>query len=266
MAIRLIDGSEFLHIPKTGGTWVANVLGKLGIIDRHVGHKHATYDFNLFGDRLGNARQLATECVSMAVSRTWERLRGKSGGSERSSRFRFCFVRHPLTWYESWWKYMSARGWSNWGEANSARFWHPNSLLNGLGSDDFNTFVRNVIQARPGYVTSLYYAYAQPGISFIGKMENLTDDTIFVLEHLGLNVDRSLVTGHGRVNESAPSVEKIDWDAGLRETVMRLELPALTHFGYMTPDEAAAYGLREPIEPNKALHRSATLTKERVCD
>ena len=48
MTVRLVDGSEFLHIPKTGGTWVESVLRESRLVASTFGHEHADYDRNLF--------------------------------------------------------------------------------------------------------------------------------------------------------------------------------------------------------------------------
>ena len=141
MTIRLIDGSEFLHLPKTGGNWVTRVLEQNHLVERYIQHKHASYDLNLFGDRMGSGRQLVHLCSRLAAGKFKRILGIPYDEPDAASCFRFCFVRHPLSWYESWWKYMKSRGWNDWGRKNSARYWDPNSLLNGLGSDNFNTFV-----------------------------------------------------------------------------------------------------------------------------
>lgn len=43
MAVILKDGSVFLHIPKTGGTWVTSVLRELGLARCSIGHRHANW-------------------------------------------------------------------------------------------------------------------------------------------------------------------------------------------------------------------------------
>lgn len=226
---RLIDGSEFLHIPKTGGTWVYRILEENNLVKQKGigGHVHATYDM-----------------VAFARGRRWplrglNRRRGKAG----QSAYRFCFVRHPLQWYESWWKFMCGIGWDDWGDPDDPNGWHPNIALNGLGSDDFNQFVGNVVQARPGYVSELYFSYAKPGISFVGKTENLAKDFLDVMAIRGLPIDEASVRAKGPVHSSKPPPQPIEWDPKLREVVMRLELPALVHFGYLSGEDADRLGV-----------------------
>ncbi len=261
MTIRLIDGTEFLHIPKTGGNWVTKILEDNNLIDRHLGcNMHDDYDRVLCGDRLGSGKDLLRECGRMFVRKVRRTLLRRK--DPISKPFRFCFVRHPLSWYESWWKYMSGLGWNDWGIQNSADGWHPNSMLNGLGSDDFNEFIRNVIQARPGYVSELFFSYTKPGISFIGKNENLRDDLLKVFDHLGFSIDSNSVKNSDMVNVSKVSADAIVWDPDLRKTVMMLELPALLHFGYLDRTEMRSLGVSQIIEPNKAIHSKSTTRRE----
>ena len=260
MTLRLIDGSEFLHIPKTGGSWVKEVMYKNNLVSYRRSHEHADYDFNLLvpisGRRSGRRIREAARFAQNKVSKLL-----KPSNSEADSTFRFCFVRHPLSWYESYWKYMNGRdkGWTDWGVQNSRRCWHPNSTLNGLGSSDFNQFVRNVVHARPGYVSEMLFSYTKPGISFIGKTENLRDDLAYVIDLLGLEYDRSTFEKSPRKNVSKTNPSKVEWDPKLRATVMRLELPALVHFDYLTEEEKAELGIDIPVSANPALKRQKQL-------
>ena len=237
---RLIDHSEFLHIPKTGGSWVYRVLEENNLIMQKGigGHVHATYDMVAF-DRpprwsLGRLKRIVI---------------GKKG----QGMFRFCFVRHPLEWYESWWKFMCSRGWNDWGDQSDPDGWHPNIVLNGLGSNDFNQFIQNVIHARPGYVSELYFSYIKPGISFVGKTENLVRDFLEVMALRGLPIDQESVKTMEPVNASKPPPEPIEWDPDLRDIVMRLELPALVHFGYLTDEDADRMRVPTTLKPMRAV-------------
>ena len=251
MTVQLPNGSEFLHIPKTGGSWVTQVLQANNLAVRNVGNKHADFDRNLYSDRLGfSARQLAKVGLKTGL----RRIKKELGFAIRPTKspFRFCFVRHPLSWYESWWKYMNGNSWADWGTQNSLEDWHINSTLNGLGSPDFNTFVRNVIRARPGYVSELYFAFAKPGISFIGKTETLKADLESVLRHLELPYDPESLDSP-RANQSAPPSEEIIWDSELRRLVTLLELPAIVHFGYLDAESSDLIGDSLQLEANPAL-------------
>ncbi|WP_181280541.1 sulfotransferase family 2 domain-containing protein [Aphanothece hegewaldii] len=256
MTAKLINGAEFLHIPKTGGCWVREILEQNNLLlvnRRHLYYKHADYDRNLFFP-LTTFQEHLSEAARLFLAETrFSKLLQYWPKSSDNSVFRFCFVRHPLSWYESWWKFMRAKEWNDWGVQNSQQSWHPNAILNGLGSDDFNEFVRNVVKKRPGYVTELMFAYTKPGISFIGKTENLKEDLIYVLDLLELKYDKASIEQSGKSNVSETDPAEIRWDPDLYRTVMRLELPALLHFGYLSDEEKSDLGIKMPIMPNKAL-------------
>jgi len=232
MAIRLIDGSEFLHVPKTGGMWVAEVLRDQNLIAEHVGHTHAVYDLNLWTVGGLIPRWAQTGRARTATLRRRSIAKTLATCDARPAPFRFCFVRNPISWYESWWKYMMQNDWRNWGIQNAIFKWHPNSSPNGLGSDDFNEFVRNVLRVRPGYVTELYSSYAKPGISFIGKTESLVEDLIKVLTHLDLDFDEDKIRAEPKKNVSKTKADLIEWDESVKEAVIVSEMNSILTYGY----------------------------------
>jgi hypothetical protein len=46
----------------------------------------------------------------------------------------------------------------------------------------------------------------------------------------------------------------VEWDPKLKEMMLKLELPALIHFGYLNEKEQLDFGIHKFIPPNKALH------------
>lgn len=123
--------SVFLHIPKTGGTWVRYVLRKALVPWTDYGYQHATYE-------------------------------------ESSEVFplmdRFCIVRNPLAWYQSFWAAREIEG------------WHGDWLIeHGCIDPDFNRFVYKVCLRRPGFLTDLYEQYTTPE-TYILRTETLATD------------------------------------------------------------------------------------------
>ncbi len=223
MALLLKNGAIFLHIPKTGGKWVADVLTRSGHVKRKLSHKHC------------GIHQLYSP-TNRDAPRTLKRfLRGTGRASVSGPRpYLFCFVRNPLSWYESWFRYMSQpeMNWRNYGHEIDLRRWHPNSMLNGLGAADFNQFIRNVIAKRPGYVTELYGWYTTPQVNFIGKQESIREDLLAVLKQMNLSVDESLIYESARVGASKTPRQNVTWDPALNEEVKRLEYAGLVRYGY----------------------------------
>ena len=224
MALVLKNGAVFLHIPKTGGNWITEVLEKCGLVRSNVPPKHADLD-RLFWP----IRPTRYGTLKFLLKKLWV------GRTLRRKPFIFCFVRHPLSWYESWFKYMTqpSRQWQNWGDPTDPDNWHPNSVLNGLGDPDFNQFVRNVIRKRPGYVTEMYGWYTKSMMDFVGRQENLPDDLIAVLKRMNLEFDEAFIRNYPRVGESPLPATKIVWDDSLKEEVYKLEYAGIVRYGYL---------------------------------
>ncbi|WP_295888249.1 hypothetical protein [uncultured Thiohalocapsa sp.] len=236
MTAILKNGAVFLHIPKTGGNWVTKILEELNLIERHIAHKHADIDHLFYAlyeipvGRKAIARQALRELISPSRECT-------------SRPFMFCFTRNPLTWYESWFKYMAQprRNWRSWGREGGAAKWHPNMMLNGLGSDDFNQFIRNVVAKRPGYVTEMYGWYAKPEVDFIGKQESLVEDLIRVLKIMEFEFDADFVRNQEPVGVSPEPKQSIEWDYELKREVALYEYAGMIRHGYR--DTLAELGL-----------------------
>lgn len=216
MPIILKNGAVFLHVPKTGGTWVASVLKDLGLIKKRISVKHATF---LCGKR---------ELYKFAVGEI------SKDKKIQPPPFSFCFVRNPIDWYESWHRYVTdpIRKGRTFGSDIDIRYWHPTAILNNLVDEDFNTFVENVNKKRPGYVTELYGWFTLHKVNFIGKQENLVNDFIKLLKIMNINFDEEFVRQYPRQNQSVPPQNGLIWD---RETLIKTaiyEYSAFVRYGY----------------------------------
>lgn len=211
MATLLNCGALFIHIPKTGGNWVSDVLEEEGLVLAHVSGKHAS-------DQLADFESFFRQ--PYAYSKPNRAL------------YKFCFVRHPLRWYESWFRMQQAQGWPMRGDASGPGgllpFWNPTAELDRLGGDDFNVFVGNVLRQQPGFVTAMYRRYAR-GVHFVGRQETLVDDLISVLRKLGVSFNEARIRAHAPVNVSKPL--PVAWNPILEAEALRLEQGALAWYG-----------------------------------
>jgi len=224
MAIKLKGGAIFLHVPKTGGTWVEKVLKQLGLAECSIGHKHADLNRAIFPHGL-------KETIPWTLRASFRRLAGKSTCNESIPAF--CFVRHPLTWYESWWKFNQKLNWPAWGHVEDVNNWHPCSALNGLGDPDFNRFIENIVSRAPGFVTGLFLRYIGEGSPILGRQESLQYDLLTILNTLGYKIGNENIRLPGRANESTmPANRVISWDDALRNELLKLEYPMLKRCGY----------------------------------
>jgi hypothetical protein len=231
MALLLKNGAVFLHIPKTGGTWVRHVLKELDMIKGRMGHSHSDYERAFWHDKLHHDVKVVRYIVGRAIRYSRAQVKMEPGC------FKFCFVREPLSWYESWWRYMQSTNWPDRGNEHDPYRWDPNSVLNGLGSPDFNTFMYNVNKKRPGYVTEMYGWYVRPGIGFVGKQECLRQDLIKAFSLMKLDVYASRILSVPAQNETPSHVPKPEWDPVLRKETLRLEYAGYVRFGYPVEGE-----------------------------
>jgi hypothetical protein len=209
MATLLKSGALFLHVPKTGGNWVSDVLEAQDLVFAHIGGKHA------------GLPQLAPFLRLLETPQRYDRA--------NRPLFTFCFVRHPLRWYESWYRMSMSLGWPHWDADEDA--WNPSVELNGLRAASFNGFIEQVLRWRPGFLTGLYDYYARDA-HFVGRQEDATHNLIAILHFLDVTMDRSRILGSEPVNVSAPA--DIGLDPSLRNELEAVERSAFDRYGYPT--------------------------------
>lgn len=232
-------GAVFLHIPKTGGSWVTDALRAQNLIAYQFGHIHA--DLNQaskhldIGAALSDVGGWAKRFVPMSWKKSRIALRAKH---RQRATYKphmpptFCFVRHPLRWYESFWRYMRGRAGDDWSqEPDLLHPWHPCAPLRMLGHADFRQFVRNVNREQPGFVTQMYARYAQGETTIVGKQENLVEDLGRILKRLAVGFDEHQLRQSERINVSDQRA-RLTWSDELREETHRLEYAGLVRYGY----------------------------------
>ena len=174
--------SLFFHIPKTGGNWVRSAL-------------RASCDVQL---------ELQDHTFPMRVT---------------SDYYKFCFVRHPLTWYKSFFNYRNSRKWQS----------VKRMELDNYSCGDFNVFIKRVCKYTNGFLTSLFKKYTQD-VDFVGKQENLVDDLVTALKSAGETFDEGKLRGTQRLNLS--DSESLTYDVKLEQRLQHLEIGAIEEYKY----------------------------------
>ncbi len=174
----LLRRSVFLHIPKTGGDWVRAALRNAGVLQglprQHSPDKHLTREESIVA---------------------------------RGNRRPFCFVRHPLSWLESFWRYSGGTTQDcrkpreyDWRTQNA----NGRAMLGPVCDcydPWFDRFIEKVTTMRPGYVGWLYSQYVTPN-ALIGRTEKLSADLIACLHEAGEEFSMVRIQATPRVNQS----------------------------------------------------------------
>jgi len=203
MSIYLPDhDTYFMHIPKTGGTWRDDVL------------KH-----------------LQLKCVPYTVEKAsvqhalLEQLRSRP-------KHVFTFVRHPITWYESWWSFQCDHKWLKWEKAPG--YWHPLRSLDICEDYAFNAFVAKCIKYEPAFVTRMYEWYIGPPgvcrVDRVGLFENLRSHFADMLSQVGITFDPAVMMEYKPVRTATLRKGRPTWDAALYAKILELEAPAIRRF------------------------------------
>lgn len=197
--------SVFFHIPKTGGSWVTKVLKEMGICEVDY-RPHFRHILNL------QAEHVTYRDIDK------NRIKGK---------FSYAFVRDPVEWYRSFWKFRTAGGWD-------MRFILDRECKNV----DFNKFVENVARVFPeGFVSSIYKEYLGhqlDQVDFVGKQENLKEDLEKALTLAGEVFSSERIKERKKFNVSNPPIlkEKYQYKDDVLELIRRTERWAITKFKY----------------------------------
>lgn len=158
MAIKT-DKTVFYHIPKTGGIWVKKALWRGGVNYGRCKEIHSTHWLR----REHSVPELVAK-------------------EHKDGMFSFCFVRHPVEWYISFWCYRLR---SKILDLRSPADWHWQNV--------FEEFVIDMLRAHPtGFITNLYQCYIGRNadqIDFIGRQEYLADDLVKALTIAGEKFD-----------------------------------------------------------------------------
>lgn len=241
MPIKLKCGAIFLHIPKTGGTFVERVLHDLEIVDCAYGQKHADFLRAIYPtDYRSRLKHVIKEFPRRVVNQfkpapkhDWTTGPRPDQPTKEDFPFTFCFVRNPVSWIESYYSFVSGQKWYWWStEYAYLDFWHPNAMLNGLKSESLNEFVGKVLEKRPGYVTEMFGWFVQPATSFVGKNENLIEDLITVLDKRGYDFDPEFIRQYPRQRVSQRQNLDLSWDEGLKKEFINVEYAGFKRFGY----------------------------------
>ena len=207
MSFTTLDGKAlFLHIPRTGGTWVSKLFVDLGIPIHQVKHPDYTVPQNHF---------LFPHFPPGILDRV---------------SFIWCNVRHPIAYYESVWKWIAKVS-----EGMRRRWrWHPHMSATRLWCDDFNVWVGRMLKSEPLWYTRLIEQYVGPQggefVHWVCRTTTLREDMKDILKILRVDLTSSVLAAIDNSKKENVASAKISWDLCLKEEVLRTEHQVLDRF------------------------------------
>lgn len=191
----------FLHVPKTGGVWITETLPQIGIAVEPVKPFVGKRSPKPFRGR----HILPGHCCRVP----WRQS--------------FAFVRHPVSWLESFWRYTQAH-----------RHDRPSALTGGTAGFAFDEFVGYVIRCEPALATRTFERYAGPEglelVDHVGRQESLAADLVRILTACGHDLTQqqvdTLQTASPRNTTSGATV----WNERQLQTILALESVAIRRF------------------------------------
>jgi len=186
MAVQ-ISGAIFLHIPKTGGSWVRDYFRDSNMVVCELEPEHIN----------GKVIREIRNCTEDLI---------------------FTFVRHPLTWYRSYWQMRQND------PTDRAGKW-----IDTIVDLPFREFIETVIRESPGYLSNFYEDFVSR-CRAIGKQENLRKDLDQILKLLRIPYNRESIFTRPASNVIS-STEKYSYELALK--LMQSEIEIIKRFNYL---------------------------------
>ena len=197
----ILPNSIFFHIPKCAGTWIRKAI-KNSEIPTNEGCAIIPHD------------EFPT-IIHNIIHSTPENF-------NTQGRFSFTFIRHPLTFYQSYWGFKMKQAKNN--KPQSDEVWVK------CGSDDFENFMWKLLEYRGGWVTQIYKTYALGKVDFIGKQENVVDDLIKALTLAGETFSEHKIRTTPRINTSSEWKDKCRYKPHLERAVLEADAEIVEMF------------------------------------
>ena len=174
----------FLHVPKTGGLFITDYLRKIRVPFHMIGYRHSPAD--LIG---------------------WNHV----------NKFKFCFIRNPISWYRSYWQMRFGETGGNGGHLGIGQdlggphpLFHPTWEIDPYCMNrNLNKFVLNCAEL-DGYLVRMYKRFIGHGmykVDYVGRFEHFHEDLMTVFDRIKLRYNKQDLIKAPKYNPSKKTRE-----------------------------------------------------------
>lgn len=195
--LRVEDKSLYVHYPKTGGTFVREILKRYCKTDR-------------IESDLYHSSHLTLDKIDL-----------------REFDFTFGTVRNPVEWYQSAWKFLNDF-------LKNGKFredeWNPLVPMESCYHADFNRFIENCLEQHPAYYSEslkLYMGDNYDKLDFVLKTETLSFDICQLLDKLKVKYSPVTVLNCPKFGQR---VRPLSWDDSLKKEIISNEMEMIQRF------------------------------------
>ena len=209
----LLPNSAFLHVPKTGGTWIRHIITETGVPYKEI-------------NKVPNP-ELSPENYIKSWHNTPthdEEFLNKEN--------KFCFVRNPLEWHRSYWAFKTL--------VTRAR-WNLRSEFDVefCGYPTFPAYIDRILEASNKSYVDWLYTFFTDHCNMVGKQENLADNLKYILGEIEGDWRKKINYSAKRKQASDIKQKKgVLYAPGQIPAMIELEHDAFLRFDYSTnPDD-----------------------------
>ncbi|MDE2342209.1 MAG: hypothetical protein KGL63_02255 [Betaproteobacteria bacterium] len=188
----ILKNSCFIHVPKTGGTWVRHAL------------RESCQDYEYY--TLNNSSHISLKDCPCP------------------GHFKFAFVRHPLGLYKSYWQFKMTYGWD---DANPL-----DSACRSDSFREFILGVTSRFPGAYGNGLNDMIGPEGQSIEFVGRYENLLEDLVTALRRAGEVFDEGRLRAAAPVNVSDKVRFPASYTPDLVDRVLEAEGAVFRRFNY----------------------------------